>query len=287
MKKIIIAILCCLAFQLNFSQETYTVNGESLELKTEIDGELDLLWNVIDGQFRYFVRTKDGTLTELKNTKDDDNNYQEEYKSTLRNLTNGMATDKLKLTLYSLRNYLDAYNASVDASYTSTTTESNVQFRLGFSGGLTNNPFVGNSDNIKTPMIGAELEIYEANVLPRHSGFLQARHTFENDDFKYSTSELSLGYRFRFINKESFSIYGQLKLATLNFSNVTFLNQDDIEVNSNETSFDIPFIFGIGSDIKVGNNSYITIIYGELFALLLDNQGNFSTDIAVGYKFNL
>lgn len=287
MKKIIIAILCCLAFQLNFSQETYTVNGESLELKTEIDGELDLLWNVIDGQFRYFVRTKDGTLTELKNTKDDDNNYQEEYKSTLRNLTNGMATDKLKLTLYSLRNYLDAYNASVDASYTSTTTESNVQFRLGFSGGLTNNPFVGNPDNIKTPMIGAELEIYEANVLPRHSGFLQARHTFENDDFKYSTTELSLGYRFRFINKESFSIYGQLKLATLNFSNVTFLNQDDIEVNSNETSFDIPFIFGIGSDIKVGNNSYITIIYGELFALLLDNQGNFSTDIAVGYKFNL
>lgn len=287
MKKIIIAILCCLAFQLNFSQETYTVNGESLELKTEIDGELDLLWNVIDGQFRYFVRTKDGTLTELKNTKDDDNNYQEEYKSTLRNLTNGMATDKLKLTLYSLRNYLDAYNASVDASYTSTTTESNVQFRLGFSGGLTNNPFVGNPDNIKTPMIGAELEIYEANVLPRHSGFLQARHTFENDDFKYSTTELSLGYRFRFINKESFSIYGQVKLATLNFSNVTFLNQDDIEVNSNETAFDIPFIFGIGSDIKVGNNSYITIIYGELFALLLDNQGNFSTDIAVGYKFNL
>ena len=198
-----------------------------------------------------------------------------------------MATDKLKLTLYSLRNYLDAYNASVDASYTSTTTESNVKFRLGFSGGLTNNPFVGNPDNIKTPIIGAELEIYEANVLPRHSGFLQARHTFENDDFKYSTTELSLGYRFRFINKESFSIYGQVKLATLNFSNVTFLNQDNLEVNSNETAFDIPFIFGIGSDIKVGNNSYITIIYGELFALLLDNQGNFSTDIAIGYKFNL
>ncbi|MDY2585824.1 hypothetical protein [Winogradskyella aquimaris] len=287
MKKIIITILCCLAFQLNFSQETYTVNGESLELKTEIDGDLDLLWNVIDGQFRYFVRTKDGTLTELKNTKDEDKNYKEEYKSTLRNLTNGMATDKLKLTLYSLRNYLDAYNASVDSSYTSTTTESNVQFRLGLSGGLTNNPFVGNPDNIKTPMIGAELEIYEANVLPRHSGFLQARYTFENDDFKYSTTELSLGYRFRFINKESFSIYGQVKLATLNFSNVTFLNQDNLEVNSNETAFDIPFIFGIGSDIKVGNNSYITIIYGELFALLLDNQGNFSTDIAVGYKFNL
>ena len=280
-------MLFCLAFQLNYSQETYTVNGETLELKTEIDGKLDLLWNVIDGKYRYFVKTEDGTITELKNTKDDNNDYQEEYKSTLSSLTNGNSTDKLKLTLYSLRNYIDSYNASVDTSYTSTSTESNVQFRLGFSGGITNNPFVGNPDNTKTPLIGAELEIYEANVLPRHSGFLQARHAFENDDFKYSTSELSLGYRFRFINKERFSIYGQVKLATINFSNFTFLDENDMEVDSNETSFDIPFIFGVGSDIKVGNNSYITIIYGELFALLLDNQGNFSTDIAIGYKFNL
>lgn len=280
-------MLFCLAFQLNYSQETYTVNGETLDLKTEIDGKLDLLWNVIDGKYRYFVKTEDGTITELKNTKDDNNDYQEEYKSTLSSLTNGNSTDKLKLTLYSLRNYIDSYNASMDTSYTSTSTESNVQFRLGFSGGITNNPFVGNPDNTKTPLIGAELEIYETNVLPRHSGFLQARHAFENDDFKYSTSELSLGYRFRFINKETFSIYGQVKLTTINFSNFTFLDENDMEVDSNETSFDIPFIFGVGSDIKVGNNSYITIIYGELFALLLDNQGNFSTDIAIGYKFNL
>lgn len=287
MKKILFAILFCLAFQINYSQETYTINGESLELKTEINGKLDLLWNVIDGKYRYFIKTEDGSITELKNTKDANNDYQEEYKSTLSNLTNGMSTDKLKLTLYSLRNYIDSYNASVDSNYTSTSTESSVQFRLGFSGGITNNPFVGNPDNTKTPMIGAELEIYEANVLPRHSGFLQARHAFESDDFKYSTTEFSLGYRYRFINKEAFSIYGQVKLATLNFSNVTFLNESDMEIESSETSFDIPFIFGVGSDIKVGSNSYITIIYGELFALLLDNQGNFSTDIAVGYKFNL
>ncbi len=136
-------------------------------------------------------------------------------------------------------------------------------------------------------MIGAELEIYEANVLPRHSGFMQARHTFDADDFNYSTNELSMGYRYRFINKSSFSIYGQVKLATLNITGFTFEDENGNSVSDNDTSFDIPFIFGVGSDIKVGNNSYITIIYGELFALLLDNQGNFSTDIAIGYKFNL
>ncbi|APY08092.1 hypothetical protein BWZ20_07170 [Winogradskyella sp. J14-2] len=287
MKKIIILILFCLAFQINYSQQTYTVNGESLELKTEIEGKLDLLWNVIEGKFRYFIKTEDGSIIELKNTKDDNNDYQEEYKSTLSSLTNGMPTDKLKLTLYSIKSYLDNYNASVDSNYTSTSTARKVQLRLGFSGGITNNPFVGNPDNTKTPMLGAELEIFEANSLPRHSGFLQARHAFESDDFPYSTTEFSLGYRYRFINKETFSIYGQVKLATVNFSDFTFLDESDMEVNSYETSFDIPFIFGVGSDIKVGNNSYITIIYGELFAAFLDNQGNFSTDIAIGYKFNL
>ena len=287
MKRILILLFLSLAFQFNFAQENYTINGENLELKTEIDGKLDLLWNIIDGNYRYFVRTTDGTITELKNTKDQDKNYQEEYKTTLSNLTNGFSTDKLKLTLYSLRNYLDAYNASQDTSYNSTTTKSKVGLRLGFSGGVTNNPFVGNPDNKKVPMIGAELEIFEENVLPRHSGFLQARHTFDSDDFPYSTTEFSIGYRFKFINLSSFSLYGQVKLATVNFSKVTFADENDMEINQNDTSFDIPFIFGIGSDIKVGDNSYITIIYGELFALLLDNQGNFSTDIAIGYKFNL
>lgn len=287
MKRVVLILILCFAFQLNYSQQTYTIAGETLELKTEIDGKLDLLWNIIDGNYRYFVRTEDNSIVELKNTKGSDKKYQEEYKRVLSDLTNGMATDKLKLTLYSLRNYLDAYNASIDTNYTSTTTKAKVQFRLGVFGGITNNPFVTNPNNTKTPMIGGELEIYEANVLPRHSGFMQARHTFDADDFNYSTNELSMGYRYRFINKSSFSIYGQVKLATLNITGFTFEDENGNGVSDNDTSFDIPFIFGVGSDIKVGNNSYITIIYGELFALLLDNQGNFSTDIAIGYKFNL
>lgn len=286
MKKIFLILIFSFAFQLNHCQETYTINGETLELKTEVDGKLDLLWNIIDGEYRYFVRTENGNIIELKNTRDEDNNYKEEYKSTLGELT-GMSTDKLKLTLYSLRSHIDTYNVSVDSNYTSSKTERGVQLRLGVSGGITNNPFVGNPDNKKTPMIGAELEVLEGYGMQRHSGFLQARHTFDSDDFPYSTTEFSLGYRFRFVITETFSIYGQVKFATLNFSNATFVDESDMEVDVNETSFDIPFIFGVGSDIKVGENSYITLIYGELFAAFLDNQGNFSTDIAIGYKFNL
>lgn len=287
MKKLLLFTLLCFVFQLNYSQENYTINGEAIALKTEIEGQLDLLWNIIDGQYRYFIRTEDGTFTELKNSKNDHKTYQEEYKSALHLLTDGLPTDKVKLTLYSLKNYIDTYNASKDSNYIPTTTKSNVAFRLGFSGGITNHPFVGNPDNIKTPMIGAELELFEANALPRHSGFLQARHTFDADDFNYSTNEIALGYRYRIINKSTFSIYSQVKLATLNITGFTFENENGEDISDNETSFDVPFIFGLGSDIKVGENSFITIIYGELFALFLNNRGNFSTDIAVGYKFNL
>lgn len=287
MKNILLLVLICSIFQFNYGQENYSVNGQTLELKTEVEGTLDLLWNIIDGNYRYFVRTKDGTITELKNTRDSNKTYKEEYKSTLSSLTDGRSTDKLKLTLYSLKDFLDNYNDSVDSSYISTVSKRSVQFRLGFSGGITNNPFVGNPDNVIVPLIGAELEIFEANTLPRHSGFLQARHAFDSDDFPYSTTELSLGYRYRIINKSSFSIYGQVKLATLNFSDVTIIDDNNVENNIKNTAFDAPFIFGIGSDIKVGDHSYITIIYGELFSIFLDNQDNFSTDISIGYKFNL
>lgn len=287
MKKILLFILLCVAFQFNYCQENYTINGETLELKTEIDGKLDLLWNIIDSKYRYFIRTENDTITELKNTKASKRNYLAEYKKTLSALTNGISTKKLRFTLQDLRSYIDKYNASVDSSYASIEKKSKVGFRFGLSGGITNNPFVGNPDNVIVPLIGAELELFEATALPRHSGFLQARYSFDNNDFQYSTTELSLGYRYRIINKSSFSIYGQVKLATLNFSDVTFIGENETEISQNDTSFDVPLIFGIGSDIKVGKNSFITIIYGELFAAFLDNQGNFSTDIAVGYKFHL
>ncbi|WP_296311058.1 hypothetical protein [Winogradskyella sp. UBA3174] len=287
MKKRILLFALLSISVFSYSQQTYTIKGETLELITEIEGQLDLLWNTIDGEYRYFVRTEDNTITELKNTKGADKNYNEEYKVLLEGFTNGQSTYKLKLTRYDLRNYFDLYNTSVDSSYVSLQPEPRIGLRLGFSGGITNNPFVGNPDNVKTPLIGAELEIFESRGLPRSSGFLEARHAFNNEDFQYSTTEFSLGYRYRFINTSSFSIYGQVKLATLNFTDVTFTDANNMEVDLNETAFDVPLIFGIGSDIKVSENSFITIIYGELFAGLLDNQGNFSTDIAIGYKFNL
>jgi len=288
MKKIIFIVCFLFGITTLNAQKTYTINNETLQLKTEIDGKLDLLWNIIDGTYRYFIKTEDGSITELTNTKNADKRYQEEYKTVLHNLTN-LSTKKLRLTLYSLRNYIDEYNSSADQNYTSVTTKGSTKFRLGFAGGITNNPFANNPDNIKSPLAVAELEIYEEHILPKHSGFFQVRHAFEPNDFKYSTTELSIGYRYRFINTQKFNIYGQLKFATVNFIDATNTFVDNgvtVTENVNDTAFDVPFTFGIGADIKVGSG-FITINYGELFAIFFNNQDNFSTDISLGYKFNL
>lgn len=291
MKKFTLIICLLLSFSSLKAQETYTVNGETLQLKTQIEGKIDLLWNIIDNQYRYFIRTEDGTITELKNTKNSDNKFQEEYKSTLKNSTNDLASiDKLKLTLSSLTKFFDAYNTSADANYSTTQTKGTTELRLGIFGGVTNSPFVENPDNVKTPVIGAELEVLPSED-SRHSGFFQIRSTFENDDFEYSTTELSLGYRFRIINTAKFGFYGDVKFATVNFfksTQVVFDEEDNASIeNFSDTAFDVPFIFGVGAEYRITENSLITLGYNQLFAVLIDNQGNFSTDITLGYKLRL
>ena len=292
MKKIGLILCFLLSYTFTQAQESYTVDGETLQLKTEVDGKLDLLWNIIDGKYRYFLRNSNGTITELKNTKDSNNDYQEEYKTVLQNATEGsnLSTKKLNLTLFSLKEFIDNYNQKSDTTYQTQVSRNGVTFRLGAFGGITNSPFVGNPENLKTPQFGAELEVLETKNLTRHAVFMQLKHVLEHDDLQYSTTELSLGYRFRFINKQSFSLYGNMKFATLNFSNATVTTTSGGNTTTqefNETAFDVPFIFGIGADIRVTENSFITLGYNELFALLLDNQGNFSTNITIGYKFNL
>jgi hypothetical protein len=286
MKRILLIALLCFAFQIHYSQESYTIEGETIELKTEVEGRLDLLWNVTRDNFRYFIRTEDGTITELKNTKSKGSDL-EDYKITLQQLTNGLPAKKVRFRLYNLVYYINSFNAVEGSDNASTFARSKVNVRLGFSGGITNNPFVDNPENVKVPLVGLELELYEANVKSIQSAFLQVRHTFDSDDFDYSTTELSLGYRYRLLNLSWISFYGQVKLATVHFTDNVIQNENNIQESVSSTTFEIPLIFGIGTDIRVGKNSYITLIYSELFGLLVENKGNFSTDISLGFKFKL
>ncbi|TPV31802.1 hypothetical protein FJ651_13335 [Paucihalobacter ruber] len=290
MKRFLLFVGLLISLSAVFAQETYTINNETLELKTDIEGELDLLWNIVNNQYRYFVRTATGDIIELKNTRGADNKFSEEYKQTLKELTNNnLDTNKLNLTLVDLRKFLNAYNTNIDNTYVSENFKNKLQTRVAVFGGITNHPFVNNPENIKNTLIGGELEIFEATSMPRHSGYLQLRNTFESDDFKFRTTEISLGYRFRFIKTKPFNIFGNFTFATLSFTDSNLPNETNPLLINNEssTSFDVPLMFGLGADIRIAEGHFITIGFNELFALLIDNQGNFPVDLTIGYRFNL
>lgn len=293
MKKFALLLLL-LFYCLNmFSQEEYTVNGKTYQLKTEVEGSWDLLWNIIDGNYRYFVKTEDGNIQELTNTKNANGEYQREFQSLLNSLSdNTLDVSKLNLTLPSLKKAFNQFNSSQDSSYSYQEEKLKIKSRLGFFGGITNNPFVDNPDNKLSPLFGAELELYDNNLAKRHAAFLQLTHVLENNDFEYSITEIALGYRFRFIYSEKFNLHANLKLATLSFSSSTeyYLDEDTQELtsdNKSATSFDAPIIFGIGADFKVSDNGFITFYYNEIESISLENQGNFPINFALGYKFNL
>lgn len=290
MKRILFLLGVLISFSNVCAQETYTINNETIMLKTEIEGELDLLWNIVSNQYRYFVRTTSGEILELKNTKDDNNKFQEEYKQVLKELTNNtIETKKLNLTLVDLRQFLNTYNKSVDSSFVAEKFKKKLQTRVAIFGGITNHPFVNNPENIKNTLVGGELEIFEATTMPRHSGYVQLRNTFESDDFKFRTTEISLGYRFRFIKTKPVNIFGNFTFATLSFTKSNLPNEDNPLLTDDEssTSFDVPLMFGLGADIRIAEGHFITIGYNELFALLIENQGNFPVDLTIGYRFNL
>ncbi len=292
MRTILITALVLLFTLHSRAQQTYTIKGETYELKTEVSGSINLLWNIIDNQYRYFI-AKDGRIEELVNTKDDKGKYQHDYLATLEEFTSDADMDysKVKLLLFSLKDFVNGYNSAVDPSYVYNSKRISVKTRLGFSAGITNNPFVYNPDNVVTPLIGAELEIYDDNIAKRHAAFLGLRHSFKNDELNYQATEISLGYRFRFILKEGFNVYANAKLTTFSASKgeFTYLDEMDLPVTEERsaTNFDAPVILGIGADIKIGENGFLTLSYGELLALFLDNNGNFSTDFSIGYKFDL
>ena len=293
MRKILI-LVCFIA--LNYAalaQKTYTINNETLELKTEVNGTLDLLWNTFDGKFRYFLKDNNDAIHELVNTKNSNNNYLEEYKTVLNSLTNNrVSTEKVNLTLASLKTFINSYNASQDSSYT-VDEKAKLKTRLSVFGGLTNNLFVENLENKSVPFFGTEFEFFEQNKMPRHAGFLSLRHALEHDDFKYSVTQFALGYRFRFINQPNFNIYGNAKLVTYSFTKSQLVYEDStnpemyITEDKKANGFDVPFIFGLGADIKINTNSFITLAYHDIVALFIDNQDNFPIDFAIGYKFNL
>jgi hypothetical protein len=268
-----------------FAQENYTVNGTTYVLKTEVDGPLTLLWNVIDGEYRYFAKKGD-EIVELTNTRSD-GRYQEEYKETLSRLTadNPVDPSKTNITLLSLRNYFNEYNKKADPDYVVKSNNVELETRLGMIGGVSNNNSTTNPENVFAPFLGAEFEVTDSDMLKRHALVLQFRYSFKTEGYDLTYSQFALSYRYKFIHSETISVFAQVKLAALTFATLAEDNVDGL-LDLKKTSLNTPVGLGIGLDYKLGNG-FLTFAVNDLVAPGYDTNGEFSVDLSIGYKFIL
>lgn len=284
---IFFAFFMCTVFPL-FAQETFIIDKDTLQLKREVNGPLSLYWTEKDHKYRYFVQKKD-RLIELKNT---DGN--EEYKQQLQELTADaeMKTRDVLFVLYSLKHFTNTYNARVQEDYVANEASDDIHHRIGLFTGLSNNIYTENPDNVLAPVVGLEYEFYDPNLAPRHSAFVQLRHSFKQDDYRYTSTQLSLNYRFKALYFSNFDLHINTKLATFFYSEDKIpVTNDQGEViairDDNGFTFTAPFSFGVGSDIQITPKSFITLGYNDIFAIVWDSNGSFPLDFTVGYKYNL
>lgn len=288
-------LLCFLFISLaTTAQQQYTVEGTTYTLKTEVEGTITLLWNTIDGEYRYFAKKGDA-ITELKNT-EINGTYQEEYKETLRVLTKDevMPVSKVQLTTGSLRNFFNDYNKRKDSDFTAKETAFKPSFRLGPFLGTSNAIFTSNTDNENLLTAGFDFEVTDDVKLRRHAVVFRFKQTFSSDAYDYSASQLSLNYRFKFIKSDIIDVYVNTKFVALTNSkrSITFTmpGPDDVPITVTEerkgTDFSAPGAFGLGADIKLGKG-HLFITYNDVVAVGVSSNDEFPLDLSVGYKFIL
>ena len=294
--KRLLFILCITIISFNaVAQENYTINGENLELNNVAEGDLTLLWNVFDGNYRYFI-VKDGQTHELTNVRGEKGNrYQSEYKQTLEELTpeTDIPTENVKLTLSSLKKYVNTHNSMIDENYVYDDEKVKAEVRLGVFGGITNAVYSPNITNEKTAVVGGEIELYSNKKFNRHSIFAQVRHVLETDEYDYNYTGLTFNYRFKVINAEWFHFYLEAEAVELYYSEepryIYDSNTNEIaEVQrKDDFSLDLPLSLGAGVAIKIGQETFLTLSYNDFVALGKDNNGEFPIDFTAGLKFNL
>lgn len=273
------------------AQQEYTVNGKKFRLNTAVEGPLTLLWNIVDGEYRYFSK-KEESIEELKNSKQA-GVYQEEYKQTLDRQTSDapVSTEKVKLTLPSLSAFFEAYNKRKDPNYVAAKQRVQLDLRLGVFGGISNSVFTENPNNALQPVAGIDLELVDGVKLKRHALVFQYKQTFESSEYAYTASQLSLNYRFKFVKTPKFDAFVNCKFVSFTHSKKEVIlngvpGKPGMVQSVSGSDFSAPVTFGIGADYKLGKG-YITFNYNDIVGLSVDSNGEFPIDFTLGYKFNL
>ncbi len=274
------------------AQETYIIEGDTLQLNREVKGNLNLFWSEEGNEFRYFVQ-KGNKMVELR---DDEisGDSRRVFQLQLEELTKdaGLSVRVVKFRLYSLKHFTNRYNARVQEDYEYNAASANIKQRVGLFTGLSNNRYASNPENMLAPVLGLEYELYDPNLAPRHSAFFHLRQSFKRQEYSYSSTQFSLNYRFKILYFKKFNIHVDTELATLYYSKDDFYVRNDageiIEVQEEGgLDFTAPLSFGIGADIRISEHGFITFSYNDIVSIVLDSNGSFPLDFTIGYKYSL
>lgn len=287
-------VLICLLLSSNFAlaQKIFIIEGDTLSLHKEVEGTLSLYWNEERTKYRYFVQ-KGNRMVELRD-RELDGETRKEYKLQLERFTRdaNIRVNEVKFVLYSIKHFINRYNAMVEGDYVYNASGSNTKQRVGLFVGLSNNRYTRNPKNVMAPVLGLEYEIYDPGFASRHSAFLHLRQSFPQDEFRYTSTQLSVNYRFKVLYFSGFDVHIDTEITTFYYSEESiYLTNEQGEVTGLEEergfSFTAPLSFGVGTDIKVTSQSFMTFSYNDVFSLLLKGNRFFPMDFSIGYKYNL
>jgi len=289
--KILICILFLIFSAKTLAQETFIIKGDTLELQREVKGTLNLFYSNEELHPRYFVQ-KGNRVLELENFKGEEGIPR--YKLQLEELTSDtdISVIDVKFALYSLKHFVNEYNARMQEDYDYNASTDNIMKRFGLFTGISNNSYNDNPENAISPIIGLELEFHDPNLAPRHSAFLHLRQSFKGEHFNFTSTQLSLNYRFKLIRLEKVDFHVDVELVNLMYSRSKLeITNDAGQITGIDEdkgfAFNAPLSFGVGSDIRITDNGFITVGYNDFFSIVLDNNGNFPLDFSIGYKYNL
>lgn len=289
-------LLLVLSIPVIQAQQTYHINGEELMLETAVEGPLTLLWQKENRDYRYFLK-RDNEIVELKNTKEGSAD-REEYKEVLRRHTfNTLPVHRVKFNLKGLSIFFVNYNNQIEPR-----EHTPVELRLGFYGGVDNVVYsdpeltVGGITylpyNELHPKLGVEFEAIDSKRL-RHSAVAQMEYIMNTSAHGYTSFEVSINYRFRFIKTPRFYVYANVKLASFITSTAEYLSSvSDGEVPEyhftkiSTTGISSPFLFGLGAEYRIGSG-YLTFGYNDIVGLNATSNKEFPINLTLGYKFIL
>lgn len=272
-------LLLCVTFtKALVAQNNYTVNGESLILYMEEQGDLNLLTERSQKTYRFFILKQD-KIIELT---------PENYQTKLNELTKDeqLNVSKVNYNIRSLSQFIQLYNEkSREAS-----TVSELDWRIGVWSGLSNFTNFTNEFNVNTIFTGIELELFSPTHHTRNSLFTHVRGTFPIDDeLGVEFIELMLGYRFKLINTNQFHLYFDSELVTFGRYTESFVvensNSEINETSQTNTSLSTPLGLGIGAAVFLSEELLLTFGYSNVVRLGESTRSDFPIDFRLGLKF--